>query len=520
MRLVQGSAIPTRLERRFQLALILVAATALSACVSGIGRSTNHFDFPAGLTAEDGAAVPVATTKSADDAGPGEIRFQSATASRFAVPGGEGSTLELTLEDAIGYALIHNRSLLNHKLDREAQKLSLDLAEDRWRPRFEIEPSVNLGSSASTASVGARMTLRVPAAGTVNLGWNEDFSGGTRTQTFRISKPLLKGAGADVDEAPVRRAHIEEKINVLALRRAVADLVVEVVGAYRALIAASRQVEIAEASLQRAQEQLEATRALIGAGRVAEREVGRSETAIANREIALVRARNHLEAANARLVGILDLDQIVELRPLDVLNVNPGQGFSEPAFEDVLSSRSDFLQAQLMQEIAQIDVTVARNNMLPDLSLTLALNHDEAGRSDTSAHLGVTIPLNDKSPKVEFTKARNRLLKAERNIIETRESIQLELRQAVNDVKTGLRLAEMASNLRVLAEGNLAVEKAKFAQGLSSTFEVAASEDELVAAEQEEADAILDLFEAMGQLDHTAGRTLDRWGIELEQAAQ
>ena len=56
-------------------------------------------------------------------------------------------------------------------------------------------------------------------------------------------------------------------------------------------------MEISEASLQRAREQLEATRALIGAGRVAEREAGRSEAAIANRELALVRARNRLEAA-------------------------------------------------------------------------------------------------------------------------------------------------------------------------------------------------------------------------------
>ena len=63
------------------------------------------------------------------------------------------------------------------------------------------------------------------------------------------------------------------------------------------------------------------------------------------------------------------------------------------------------------------------------------------------------------------------------------------------------------------------MEEAKFGQGLSSTFEVAASEEELVRAEQAEADAILAYLDALTRLDRTAGRTLDRWGVRLEAVA-
>ena len=47
---------------------------------------------------------------------------------------------DLTLKDAIGLALARNRPLLNSRLDREVQRFSLDVAEDRWGVRLEAAP--------------------------------------------------------------------------------------------------------------------------------------------------------------------------------------------------------------------------------------------------------------------------------------------------------------------------------------------------------------------------------------------
>jgi len=135
-------------------------------------------------------------------------------------------------------------------------------------------------------------------------------------------------------------------------------------------------------------------------------------------------------------------------------------------------------------------------------------------------NLGVTSPLNDKAHKIARIQARNSLLKAQRNVIELRESIKIALSQAVTDIEARIRLAELARNARALAENNLAVEQEKFGQGLSSTFEVTASEDELVSAERAESDAIRALSEAFTRLDQTTGRTLERWGIRLEEVIQ
>ena len=450
--------------------------------------------------------------------------FVAAPGAAEALPACKRSACDLTLRDTIRLALERNRPLLNSRLDREVGRFSLEVAEDRWSPRFTV------GSFASRdwrdrvrddrAGVSAGMSLRVPTGGAFALRWDRSVSrnfDGAGSQSFSFSQPLLKGAWAEVDGAAVRRARLEEQIGMFAYRRTAADLVVAAIRAYRALIAAVRRVEIGEASLRRARDQLAATRALIHAGRVAAREAGRSEAALANRELAAVRARNHLEAAQFGLIDILELDSAVRVRPLEALTPERRDAAAAPGLEEALRNRADYLQAGLLVDIARIALTVARNNLLPNLALRYEWRReDSTGRTERLVRMDATVPLNDRAPELELLRARNALRKAQRDVAELRGSIGTALRRAQNDVEVGLRLSDLARDARALAERNLAVERAKFGQGLSSTFELAASEEELVRAEQAEADAILAWLDALTRLDRTAGRTLERWGIRLE----
>ncbi len=426
----------------------------------------------------------------------------------------------MTLEDAIQRALGYNRSLLNRRLDREVDRFELDVAGDRFRPQVSLQPFVSRGRLDRRTGGGVRTTLRVPTGAEFALVWDEAVSRefeDTSAITLSLSQPLLRGALGGVETAPLRRAQMREQIQFLGLRWAVADLVVAVEGAYRGLIAASRQVEIGETALRRAREELEATLALISAGRVARRESIRSEATVANRELSLARARNRLEAANFRLADILEFGREVRVRPLDLLSVAPGREASEPPLEEVLRRREDFLQTKIYIEMARVDLSVAGNTVLPNLTVGLDLSRDGFGRSDAVVRVDANIPLTDRVPRLNRLTARNEVLKAERNLAELRESIGIELSQAVNDVEVGRRLIELAGDARVLAQENLEIEREKFNYGLSSTFEVAASSDELLGAEQTEVDAILAWLDARTRLERISGLTLSRWGIRLEE---
>ncbi len=429
---------------------------------------------------------------------------------------------ELTLNDTIRLALERNRPLLNRRLDREVQRFSLEVAEDRYRPTFSLTSFANEDRIDQTTGLGARSVLRVPTGGQFGIGYNDSRSrrfSDSGSHTLSFSQPLLKGAWPGVATAPLRQARISEQLNVLSFRQTIVGLIDSVIGAYRGLTGAMRQLEISESSLLRARQQLESTRALISVGRVAEREAGRSEAAVANRELALVRARNQLENAQFRLINILELDSAIRIAPLEELAAEKLDTAFEAEFDYALRNRPDYLSAWLGVDTAEIGLAVARNNMLPDLSLSYNWTERNSRDIDNGVRLTLSAPLpwNDRSRKLQRMQARNALVKAERNVVELREAISVAVRQAVNEVEVGFRLIELAHNARELAERNLEVENAKFSQGLSSTFEVAASEDNLVQAEQAEVNAIISYLGVLNRLDSTTGRTLDRWGVEVEE---
>lgn len=433
------------------------------------------------------------------------------------------SILDLTLKDAVKHALEYNRPLIDRRADREVQKFALEVAEDRWTPQFTLQPFASTDRQDRKAGVSAETSLRIFTGGQFVLRWEETLSkkfDDTGSQTLTFSQPLLKGAWPGIETASFRQNQIQDRIHILSLRKAIEDLIVQVSGSYRALIAAARQVEIGETSLRRAREQLEATRALIYVGRVAQREAVRSETTVANRELALTQARNRLDIANFDLIGILELDSTIRVRPLDGLTVEHRQEDLNPALEEVLRRRPDFLQAQLQIDLARISLDVARNELLPDLSLGVTWNRNDAGDTDTRVQVQANFPLTDRVDDLNRLTAENRLRQAKRSLAELRESIGIELRRAMNDVEVGLRLTELARGARELAAENLVIEKKKFGQGLASSFEVAAAEDALVGAEQSEVDTIIGYLEARTRLDQTSARTLELWGIRIEEESR
>lgn len=431
----------------------------------------------------------------------------------------DSAPLDLTLEHAIEVALEQNRPLLNRRLDREVQRFSLDVVEDRWTPRATIRPFASKDRQDRETGVSSQVSMRVPTGGEFALRWDEKLSGefeDSRSQSLSFSQPLLKGAWMNIETAPIQRARLGEKLNVLSYRQATEDLIVAVISSYRALIGAVRQVEIAETSLQRAREQLQATRALIRAGRVAEREAVRAQVTVATRELSLTQARNNLDAANFRLVDILELRSTVRIQPLEKLKVERNKPVFEEVFEQALSQRADYLQAALLIDLARINLAVAKNELLPALSLGVEVSDDDPGRKDAQVRLDIAIPLNDRFRDLDHVRARNNLRKAERNLVELSESINVAIRQVVKDVEVRLRLTELARDARELAQQNLAIEQEKFGHGLSSSFEVSASQDDLVQAEQAELAAIIAYLDVLTRLDYLSGRTLDSWGIPPE----
>ena len=170
-------------------------------------------------------------------------------------------------------------------------------------------------------------------------------------------------------------------------------------------------------------------------------------------------------------------------------------------------------------EVARLELRQAKNERLWDLSLDASVSRGGEQRRDYAVGLGLNIPLGDRSSELAELGARNGLRDAEVGLVELRQSIRIEVRQAVHEVAVGFRRIELARTSRELAEQTLDIEQAKLAQGLTSTFRLTSVEDDLVSAQNGELDATIGYRNALTSLDRILGTTLESWGIEVEGEA-
>ena len=324
--------------------------------------------------------------------------------------------------------------------------------------------------------------------------------------------------GSDPQSTPRRFSSraLTRRRTFLSLRDAISDVVESVITAYRAVIRAHRAISIARESLSRSEEQLEVNRSLIRAGRMAAREIVQSEAEIANRRLALVESENGLISANAALLSVLDVDDATSVRTSTALpSVKPPVGLElEQSIESALIHRSDYRRALLNREEATIRLAIAKDERQWDLMLNADVSQGRNGERGVSTGLALVIPLGDRQPRLGVLRARNALRDAEIEIVELRQSIRIAVRQAVHDVEVGFRRVELARKAREFAEQQVGVEQEKLAQGLTSTFQLSAIENDLVSAKTRELDATVSYLNALTLLDRTLGTTLHTWGID------
>ena len=468
-------------------------------------------------------------------------------------PGGGADGLDLTLRESVLLTLENNRSLINARLDREVQRFSLRVSENRFSPHVTVGPYLEQsrtgpGADVARAGMATAATLLVPTGGVLGVRWSVVGVGADAPSSgrwssevrFTFRQPLLRGAGIGVNRAPVDIARVVEDINVLALRQTVIGVVTSVIGRYLALMQAEHRVEIRVESLRRARDLLAVNEELVRAGRMARRDVVQTEADIARRELELIAARNGLEAARLALADILDIDGGTRLRPADTLadilepEPEPARADLRESIEAALRNRPDHLRALLAVRNAETRVRVAANARLWDLSASVSANLVHADEdvfsavrrsrnTDYSGRLDLTIPVGPTAVdrrEQGHVEAAVALRKAQNDLADLRQRIDIEVSNAVREVELSGRQVELARTVRELARQKTEIEREKLRLGLSSNFRLVEFEEDLVAAENAELDAAILHLGALASRDRVLGTTLESWDIEIVAPAR
>lgn len=446
---------------------------------------------------------------------------------------------EMTLHESILIALRNNTTIKSAYLDRIVQKFDLKVSEDKFTPKLTISSTAQrtssttggVNTSADSLSASATVTETVPTGAEMSFTASSAIdkslgdSSNTGSWSVTLTQPLLKGGGIDVTMASVKTAQLSEKINILSLKSTIMDTVTSVITAYRSFLQATKQLEISRTSLERARELVSVNKELIAAGRMAEVELVQTEADVASKEYDLLQTENSMDSARLSLIKLLDIDKSTRIVPVEKITAEPAALNYEQMKAKALDNRTDYLSALLSLEISKINLMLAKNNKLWDLSLFGEYGGSSASGSSTAgdsssrnwnAGMKLSIPIGDLTPQYGYISAKISLEKNEMSLAKLRETVEIEVQDAVRDAEMKLRQVKLASQSRALSGKKLEIEAEKMKAGRSSNFQLVTYQNDLVNAQNNELNAVINYLNALTSLDMTLGTTLDKWGIAID----
>ena len=429
----------------------------------------------------------------------------------------------LSLEDAIGQALAHNRDLAKGALDLQGDRIASDQARETARG-IQIVPDSAAGAgeagetwqaglrAEATGAYGTRVAAGA-AARQIAVAGSSDLR--REEVKVEISQPLLRNFGPLAQNESIVAANE----TLLAARRAWerdrSSLAVRVVETYEGLIYLRHQIESDEAFAAR----MERTWALADArerqGKATRTEVLRMDLQRGEAAARLETGRSQLAVQFqefADLLGLpLESSFLLIPPPLLVLDVAE----AERALAVALAERPDYAQAMQDVETGDRHLRLARRNLLPDLTLSARQTTfgegeewSDAGRLDEEDwFVGLTADMNLNLRGAHLDVARAGVdAESSRQTAEiVRQRLALEVNSAWASYRRTRAELDLAERNRELAANRAELARALFEAGRAAADSVSDAESDGINAELNEWRARRDASVAAYRLLHVLG---------------
>jgi len=445
----------------------------------------------------------------------------------------DNDAIIMSLSDAVFLALRNNRQIKSAYINRISQRYDLKVAEDRFTPHFSIDGSLSrqriAGVHTDQYDISPGVSALTPVGTQFNFVWNFSGTDSDNSNSFSnlanlsINQPLLRGAGYEVNMAPVNVARLNERINRLRLKTNVSETIVQIIFAHRDLIQAQEELRLANESVKRVHSMLEQNRLLIKTGRMAEMDSVQTEADLENQRIRVLQAQRTLDSSRLNLLDLLNLELSTKLIAKEEFNLRQIPLDVPKLFEIALAERQDYQSQLLTIEQNKIGIKVAENAQLWDVSLFAQGTYGTRSRfmtpdervTDGSFGIKFSIPLNDLSRKQQLVQAdvQNRTGELQLDILKS--GIEKQIRTSASEVTIYWEQSKTAETQLKLAQQALDTARLKLNAGRSSAFEVQTQEQNLRNAETQLVNSKLNYLNALTRLDLQLGTTLETWQISL-----
>jgi outer membrane protein TolC len=351
------------------------------------------------------------------------------------------------------------------------------------------------------------------------------------------TQSLLRGYGLDVNLASLRQARLDTRSSEYELRGFAESLVAQTEEAYWDCALAQQQIQITEASLKLANDQLTETLDRIRLGNVAASEKVAAEAEVALRQEDLINARSAFDATRLQLLRLLspggktfERDLVLLDQPTAMLKM-PVDNLADH-IEAALRMRPDLNQARLLVERDELQIVKTKNGLLPQLNLFINLGRtgysssfagsvSNVSANDYDALIGVNfeVPPANRAARAADAAARLSRGQAEQAVGNLAQYVELDVRSAFIEIlRTRAQVAATEAS-RALQEEKVRVEAEKFRIGKSTSLLVAQAQRDLLASQIAYVQAVAGYRKALVELYRLEGTLLQRRGLAAPGSA-
>ncbi len=401
------------------------------------------------------------------------------TAAVFAAP------VELSLEDSIALALKNNPSIKMAQADRESAAWGVNVAKSGKQPSVSLSHSSGRSKSATM--------------GTTDNRFSNDVN---------LKLPLYTGGQV---EGQIDQAKITAKSADFEVERTKQQLKLDATTGYFAVLQARNLLEVSKQSVDNLEAHLKNVQAQYSVGTVAKSDVLRSEVELADAQQSLIKAQNNYDLAISSLNNVIGLPLDSEISIKDDLKYVQNSLTLDNSISFALANRPEAVQAQLQVDYAKQGMKVAQSGRKPELSFNAGTgwsDNDFPGAENNEWSLGISANWNvfdSGLTKAKVKQADFGIDKANEQAKQTKDSIQLEVRQAYLSMKEAEKRISTSKVAVDKAEEDFKIAQVRYSAGVGTNLDVIDAQLALTQAKTNYIQAMYDYNTSKANLDKAMG---------------
>jgi outer membrane protein TolC len=350
-----------------------------------------------------------------------------------------------------------------------------------------------------------------------------------------LKQPVARGLGSDVALAQQHKAELGAAEATIKAQLAAEEMIKDIVSAYWELAYAAYEVDVRAESVELARRQEQLTRQEIRAGTAAQSSLDAVTYEIALRDEALLASKLAFEKKSLdlrRKVGLEIGRRDIVVRPKDPLELDNQEWNVDSVVAQSHKINRQLASIVLEKKIADVDVDVTHNALLPQIDLSLS--GAVLGTGDTPgdafsglggnssigfgyqvmAGLTMSFELSGaaKAAHAAAVATRHRL---DIDRVDRERQIDAAVVSSVKTLISGRTRVALSEKAITVAEDNVKTERANFLAQRSNNFQVMQRQTQLIEARLRRGRAVADYRVAVAQLQFLAGTLLDTYKIRV-----